>query len=168
MAENAPSDPPALLEAIGLTKRFGALVANDNVSLAIRAGETHALLGENGAGKSTLIKIVSGVIAPDEGSMVFDRRPVSFTNPQAANAAGIVAIFQELSVLPDLSVADNIRAACRLHSPHGFLHALGRGAGFRAEEARVSATVDGSQRSSFVGVGTESGSVTELRMVFWL
>jgi ribose transport system ATP-binding protein len=66
------------------------------------------VLGENGAGKSTLIKIVAGVVPPDEGTMSFAGKQVAFTNPQAANAEGIVAVFQELSVLPDLSVADNI------------------------------------------------------------
>ena len=66
------------------------------------------ILGENGAGKSTLIKIMAGVVAPDEGRMTLDGQPVTFASPAAANAAGIVCIFQELSLIPDLSVADNI------------------------------------------------------------
>jgi ribose transport system ATP-binding protein len=68
----------------------------------------HAVLGENGAGKSTLIKIMAGVVAPDEGRMLLDGEPVAFASPAAANAAGIACIFQELSLIPDLSVADNI------------------------------------------------------------
>jgi ribose transport system ATP-binding protein len=68
----------------------------------------HAILGENGAGKSTLIKIMAGVVAPDEGRMLLEGRPVSFASPAAAHAAGIACIFQELSLIPDLSVADNI------------------------------------------------------------
>jgi ribose transport system ATP-binding protein len=76
--------------------------------LVIEAGRIHAVLGENGAGKSTLIKIMAGVVAPDEGRMLLDGEPVSFASPAAANAAGIVCIFQELSLIPDLSVADNI------------------------------------------------------------
>ena len=68
----------------------------------------HAILGENGAGKSTLIKIMAGVVAPDEGRMTFEGREVTFASPAAANQAGIVCIFQELSLIPDLSVADNI------------------------------------------------------------
>ena len=74
----------------------------------VDAGRIHAVLGENGAGKSTLIKIIAGVVAPDEGRMLLDGAPVSFASPAAANAAGIACIFQELSLIPDLSVADNI------------------------------------------------------------
>ena len=74
-------------------------------------GTIHAVLGENGAGKSTLIKIISGVVQPDDGTMHLDGEPVRFANPAAANAAGIVCIFQELSLMPDLSVADNISIA---------------------------------------------------------
>ena len=77
-------------------------------SSTVHAGRVHAILGENGAGKSTLIKIMSGVVAADEGRMLLDGKPVSFADPAAANAAGIVCIFQELSLIPDLSVADNI------------------------------------------------------------
>ena len=72
------------------------------------AGRIHAILGENGAGKSTLIKILSGVVAPDSGRIVLDGAEVAFDSPAAANRAGIVCIFQELSLVPDLSVADNI------------------------------------------------------------
>ena len=71
-------------------------------------GRIHAILGENGAGKSTLIKVMSGVVAPDEGKMKLDGREVAFASPAAANRAGIVCIFQELSLVPDLSVAENI------------------------------------------------------------
>ena len=75
------------------------------------------MLGENGAGKSTLIKIMAGVVAPDEGRMLLDgARGRASPSPAAANAAGIVCIFQELSLIPDLSVADNIvisRSAAR-------------------------------------------------------
>ena len=73
-----------------------------------KPASVHAILGENGAGKSTLIKIMSGVVAPDEGRMLLDGRAVSFADPAAANAAGIVCIFQELSLIPELAVADNI------------------------------------------------------------
>src|SRR6187549_1618772 len=92
----------------GVSKRFGGVRALSDAGLVIEAGRIHAVLGENGAGKSTLIKIMAGVIAPDEGSMLLDGKPVSFASPAAANAAGIVCIFQELSLIPDLSVADNI------------------------------------------------------------
>ncbi len=97
-----------LLEMRGVSKSYGGVAALSKADFSTRTSSIHAVLGENGAGKSTLIKIVSGVVEPDEGSVVFDGKPVSFKTPQAANAVGIVTVFQELSVLPDLSVADNI------------------------------------------------------------
>ncbi len=92
----------------GVSKRYGGVRALQDAGLVIEAGRIHAVLGENGAGKSTLIKIMAGVVVPDEGRMLLDGRPVAFESPAAANAAGIVCIFQELSLIPDLSVADNI------------------------------------------------------------
>jgi ribose transport system ATP-binding protein len=92
----------------GVSKRFGGVRALSNADIAIDAGRIHAVLGENGAGKSTLIKIMAGVIAPDEGRMTLDGAPVAFVSPAAANAAGIACIFQELSLIPDLPVTDNI------------------------------------------------------------
>ena len=92
----------------GVSKRYGGVRALQDAALVIEAGRIHAVLGENGAGKSTLIKIMAGVVAPDEGRMLLDGEPVSFASPAAAQAAGIACIFQELSLIPDLSVADNI------------------------------------------------------------
>ena len=92
----------------GISKRYGGVRALQDADLTVEAGRIHAVLGENGAGKSTLIKVMAGVVAPDEGRMLLEDRPVSFATPAAANAAGIVCIFQELSLIPDLSVADNI------------------------------------------------------------
>jgi ribose transport system ATP-binding protein len=92
----------------GISKRYGGVRALHKAQLTVEAGRIHAVLGENGAGKSTLIKIMAGVVAPDEGEMLLEGRPVSFASPAAAHAAGIVCIFQELSLIPDLSVADNI------------------------------------------------------------
>jgi len=97
-----------LLALSGVSKRYGGVRALAGVDFACRAGSIHAVLGENGAGKSTLIKIISGVVQPDEGSITLAGRQVTFPTPHAANAAGIVCIFQELSLMPDLSVADNI------------------------------------------------------------
>ncbi|MEM0947463.1 MAG: sugar ABC transporter ATP-binding protein [Pseudomonadota bacterium] len=95
----------------GVTKRYGGVTALDSVDFSCNLGSVHAVLGENGAGKSTLIKIMSGVVQPDEGEIRLDGNPVTFSDPAAANAAGIVCIFQELSLLSDLSVADNISIA---------------------------------------------------------
>jgi ribose transport system ATP-binding protein len=92
----------------GVSKRYGGVRALEKVDLHVAPGRIHAILGENGAGKSTLIKIIAGVVAPDEGSMALEGREVTFSSPAAANRAGVVCIFQELSLIPDLSVADNI------------------------------------------------------------
>jgi ribose transport system ATP-binding protein len=101
-----PDEP--LFRMDGVSKRYGGVVALADAELAVRAGAIHAVLGENGAGKSTLIKVMSGVVQPDEGAMTLDARPVAFPSPAAASDAGIVCVFQELSLVPDLSVADNI------------------------------------------------------------
>ena len=91
-----------------VSKRYGGVHALERAQLNIYPGQIHGILGENGAGKSTLIKIMSGVVTPDEGSMEIDGKPISFATAAAANKAGVVCIFQELSLIPDLSVADNI------------------------------------------------------------
>ena len=105
-----PNSEP-LFRMEGISKRYGGVRALEKADLEIQAGRVHAILGENGAGKSTLIKVMSGVVAPDEGRMLLDGREVTFGDPAAANGAGIVCIFQELSLIPDLSVADNIIAS---------------------------------------------------------
>src|SRR5215813_9538110 len=92
----------------GVSKRYGGVNALTKADLAVETGRIHGVLGENGAGKSTLMKIMAGVVRPDEGRMTLDGNAVAFANPAAANASGIVCIFQELSLVPDLSVADNI------------------------------------------------------------
>jgi len=97
-----------LFRAEGLSKRYGGVIALDRADLEVRPGRIHAILGENGAGKSTLIKLMVGVVAPDEGRMTLEGREVAFARPATATDAGVVCIFQELSLIPDLSVADNI------------------------------------------------------------
>ncbi|MEH6836048.1 sugar ABC transporter ATP-binding protein [Falsihalocynthiibacter arcticus] len=93
-----------------ITKSYGGVHALNDADLTIHAGRIHAILGENGAGKSTLIKSISGVVAPDSGEILMNGKPVSFSSPGAANQAGIVCVFQELSLMPDLTVAENIVA----------------------------------------------------------
>ena len=95
-------------EAKGVSKRFGATQALADVSFDVQGGEVHALLGENGAGKSTLVKIMGGFLAPDEGALSLDGEPLGALDPAAAFARGIVVVHQELSLLPNLSVAENI------------------------------------------------------------
>ncbi|WP_263770017.1 sugar ABC transporter ATP-binding protein [Propionivibrio soli] len=95
----------------GVTKRYGGITALNNVDLAVHKGRIHALLGENGAGKSTLIKVVSGVVPRDSGRITLNDREIAFSTPRAANEAGVVCVFQELSLMPHLSVAENISIA---------------------------------------------------------
>ena len=104
----SPTPTPALLEVRGLSKTFPGVRALDRVDLTCRSGRVHALLGENGAGKSTLVRILTGNMAADEGQIFFEGRPVSFHDPRKALAAGITAVYQELTVLPDMSVLDNV------------------------------------------------------------
>jgi len=101
-------DAPPLFRMDGVGKRYGGVRALENATLEVQAGRIHAILGENGAGKSTLIKIMAGVVAPDSGRMTLAGREVAFASPAAAIKAGIVCIFQELSLVPDLTVAENI------------------------------------------------------------
>ncbi len=96
------------IELQGITKRFGAVVADDGVDLAVRAGEVHALVGENGAGKTTLMKILFGLYRPDEGSIKIDGELVTIANSQAAIRRGIGMVHQHFMLLDSLSVAENI------------------------------------------------------------
>jgi ribose transport system ATP-binding protein len=106
-APQKQSDGP-LFRMKDIGKRYGGVRALESASLVVEAGRIHAILGENGAGKSTLIKIMAGVIAPDDGEMLLQDQVVSFRSPAQAAAAGVACVFQELSLIPDLSVADNI------------------------------------------------------------
>ncbi len=113
---------PPLLEARGISKRFGDILANDGVSLAVRAGEIHALLGENGAGKSTLVKIIYGALEADGGEILIDGRAVRMGSPARARELGIGMVFQHFSLFEPLSVVENIALAM----PAGDMSGLAR------------------------------------------
>jgi rhamnose transport system ATP-binding protein len=100
--------PVPLLEVRGISKSFGAVAAVAGVSFPLYAGEAHALVGENGAGKSTIVKMLAGVHRPDSGTLIVDGEPVEFSSPADAKTAGIAVIYQEPTLFPDLSVAENI------------------------------------------------------------
>lgn len=95
------------LEAIGVTKVFGDFTALDGVSLAIRPGEIHGLIGHNGAGKSTLLRVFAGAVRPERGHLRISGRNVAFDGPADAIKAGISTVYQELSLLPNLTVTEN-------------------------------------------------------------
>ena len=97
-----------LLTMRGIVKQFPGVRALDGVDLDVAPGEVHCLLGQNGAGKSTLIKVLAGAHQPDAGEITFDGEPVSFGSPQAADQVGIATIYQELDLVPGLSVAENV------------------------------------------------------------
>ena len=106
MSTAAPSPP--LLEMRGIDKSFPGVHALDHVDFSLRAGEIHCLVGENGAGKSTLMKVLMGVHRPDSGQILLDGRPVTIDYPHQALELGISMVFQELNLVPVLSVAENV------------------------------------------------------------
>jgi L-arabinose transport system ATP-binding protein len=108
MSATASSETSALaLE--GVSVQYGAVRALDNVSLQVRAGEVHGLMGENGAGKSTLLKVLSGVVKPQAGQIFLDGKPQRFVRPRDAIEAGVSIIYQELHLVPELTVAVQAR-----------------------------------------------------------
>ena len=98
-----------LLEATGVAKHYGAVAALRSASLAVRPGEVHALMGANGAGKSTLVKILTGAVRPDTGTIVVRGQPYVANSPTEARKGGIVSVYQEPSLVPDLDIASNLR-----------------------------------------------------------
>lgn len=115
-----------LIELRGVTKAYGPTVANDSVSFSVRAGSVHALLGENGAGKSTTMKLLSGLIQPDTGEILIDGGKAGLNGARAAHAAGIQTAFQELTLIPDLTVLDNMMLPRDAVGPLGMLRRRGR------------------------------------------
>ena len=141
----ARTSTETLLEVEGAQKRFGSTVALDDARLTVRAGEAHALLGGNGAGKSTLIAIIAGATAPDAGRLLVRGTPTTFGSPRDALARGIAVVYQELSALPHLTVAENIGLGNRRLRRHGLFRwsrarrAAADALGFLGEHA---ATID--------------------------
>jgi simple sugar transport system ATP-binding protein len=107
------ADPVPLLEVQGLTKRFGSLVANDDVTFTVRAGEVHGLLGENGAGKSTLVMSLYGIHQTDGGRVVVNGRDERIASPSHARDLGIGMVFQDMRLIPALTVWENIALQLR-------------------------------------------------------
>ena len=98
----------ALLEMRGIEKRFGGVEALKGVDFTLEAREVHALVGENGAGKSTLMKVLSGALTPDSDAILLEGRPLRLHSVAEAQRQGIVMVYQELNLVPDLTVAENL------------------------------------------------------------
>jgi len=103
------SAPDLLLDATGVAKHYGAVVALRSASLAVRPGEIHALMGANGAGKSTLVKILTGAVRPDAGEITVRGKPFAAQSPAEARRGGIVSVYQEPALIPDLDIRSNLR-----------------------------------------------------------
>jgi ABC-type sugar transport system ATPase subunit len=161
-----------LLRTVSVTKRFGGLVAVDQVSLEIGAGEVIGLVGDNGAGKSTLIKLISGVYQPDEGEIMFDGRSVTFHGPGEARDLGIETIYQDLALAENLDVGANIFLGRELKRRHlgGLVHTLDRSR-MRAESADVLARLEIRVPSLTQEIRNLSGgqrqAVAIARSIFW-
>src|ERR1700726_212423 len=112
MLDPTPTSPHSggapLLQTVGLTKRYGSFLANDNIDIEVRPQEIHALLGENGAGKSTLVKAIYGLIQPSEGEMRWQGEKMVLSGPSEARSRGIGMVFQHFSLFDNLTVAENV------------------------------------------------------------
>lgn len=108
MNVNEPNQPSPLATLRGISKRFGGIVALDQINLSIRAGEVIGLVGDNGAGKSTLIKILSGAYLPDQGEIFFEGNSVQLRNPRSSKDLGIETVYQDLALVDTLDVPGNI------------------------------------------------------------
>lgn len=127
-------DKPLAISAKAIRKAYGPTVALDRANVAVRAGTVHALLGENGAGKSTLVKILSGLVRPDQGELVINGQPVDFRSPRDAHRVGVQTAFQEMTQIPDLTVTENLLL---LNEPLGLLRRIRRRAAEEAASAHL-------------------------------
>jgi ribose transport system ATP-binding protein len=144
----------ALVVARGICKRFGSTAALQDVSLSGHAGSIHALTGENGAGKSTLMKLLAGVHQPDAGELLIGGRTVHLRDPASARAAGISTVFQELTVLPNLTVAENLLLG-REPTRHGLVDRKAMLADAGAVLARIGITLDPQRPCGSLSIGEQ-------------
>jgi len=121
MSDPTPDGPhlgeTPLLQTIGLTKRYGNFLANENIDIEIWPRQIHALLGENGAGKSTLVKTIYGLIQPSDGEMRWQGEKMVLSGPSEARARGIGMVFQHFSLFDNLTVAENVALGLTARNP---------------------------------------------------
>jgi ribose transport system ATP-binding protein len=144
-----------LLELSGITKRFGATLALNEVRFDLRAGEVHALMGENGAGKSTLMKILSGNIQRDSGAILIDGLPVDIRTPRDARTHGIAIIHQELNTVPAMTVAENLSLGQEPRNRFGMLDRAQVLRDAREKLARIHADIDPTRPLGSLGIGMQ-------------
>ena len=162
----------ALIEMRHIARHFGHITALDDLDFSVQSGEVVALLGDNGAGKSTLIKILTGIYPPSSGQILFEGRTVRFDTPQAARNAGIETVYQDLALIPLMSIARNFflgRELTRHWGPFRLLdeaamnqrvtQALGAiGIDIRAADEAVAALSGGERQSIAIGRAMHFGS----------
>ncbi len=153
-SDQPPAHRPDLIVLRGLSKRFGHTSALQDVSLAGRAGSIHAITGENGAGKSTLMKLLAGVHQADSGQIVMAGQVLRLRSPAAARAAGISTVFQELTVLPNLTVAENLLLG-REPTRAGLLDRAAMRADAQAVLARIGIGLDPQRPGASLTVGEQ-------------
>jgi simple sugar transport system ATP-binding protein len=151
---NEPTSPPRL-EMRGITKRYPGVVANSDISLDVRPGEIHALLGENGAGKSTLMNVLYGLAKPDEGQILLEGEPVEITGPNDAIARGISMVHQHFMLVPVLSVADNILLGAEIMANPVFLDRKRANARIRELGDRFGFNIDPDAKVETLSVGSQ-------------
>ena len=143
------------LELRGITKTFGPLVANDHIDLTVEPGQIHALLGENGAGKSTLMNILYGLYRADEGEILIDGEPVTFSGPGDAVAAGIGMVHQHFMLVPVFTVAESVALGYEPVGPMGIIDAAAAAARVREISERFGFDVDPAARIEDLPVGVQ-------------
>ena len=148
------NEEPLVLEARHLTKRFPSVVANDDVSIQLRRGEIHGLLGENGAGKSTLVKMLFGLYTPDEGEIIIKGEPVHLRNPGDAIERGVGMVHQHFQLVPVFTVAENIMLGAETHKGP-FLDATAASQRIRELSRQYGLAVDPTALVEELPVGTQ-------------
>lgn len=141
----------SILRVEGLTRRFGGLVAVNDVTFDVAAGRITAVIGPNGAGKTTLFNLISGAMPPSEGRVVFDGREITGLAPEAVARLGLVRTFQLVKLFSDLTVLENVKIGTHLHARGGLFAALLRPGWAREEERAVAKAA--ADLLDFVGLG---------------
>ncbi|MGE3192103.1 MAG: ATP-binding cassette domain-containing protein [Microbacteriaceae bacterium] len=167
-----PATGTPLLAVTDVTKAYGRVVALNGASIELRAGECHALIGDNGAGKSTLVKVISGVVVPDSGTIAIDGIDVAFAAPNDARAAGVETVYQDLAIALHLNAFENVFLGRELKRPGllGLLGVLDRRA-MRARTTELLTSLNARLQSAESPVGSYSGgqrqAVAIARSIAW-